>query len=515
MPETIPTADRVGVVHVDGKYHFTTTDYLNEGAAVASRLGTNVLKVWFRFVDEKYPFGSDWPRFESLVGLARHRYVRALFERGFQTYVLVASSYVGGDYNHYFREGVTDEQYREEVREFYDLTAHLLRTYRGTGTEFVLQNWESDWAVVGSFDPTDVASEAKFDGLTRWLNARQEGIRRARADVESDVTVLGAVEVNRIRDARTGVPRVVDTVLPNVDTDLVSVSLWDVLEPLAYETDPNRIAAGIRDHLDYVRSQARPPTAYARRALGGLEHVYVGELGWPLEENGPTESMRLIRTATETALRWGARYVLYWQVFDNERSAGATREPPAGSALPDVKGFYLIRPDGTRAPTWDYFARLFEDGLPDMPDDRAPYVPVTLEFERTVAEHTVNASVAPADSRDLAVACSRLELVRADGSSTTYDVGTPSSEPIVGAGAWEPEGTDSESWRWLGGPAAVATFYVPADSRAPVSALRLRASSADGPTGVVARVGDASIGRVTVDDDEWLGRTWIPASTTG
>lgn len=514
-PENTPPrgiADRVGVVHVDGKYHFSELDYLNEGAAVASRLGTNALKVWFRFVGEKYPYNSDWPRFSSLVELARHPYFLDLFDRPFETFVLVASSYVEGGYNHYFRDGFTDEQYEQEVREFYDLSSHLLRAYRGTGKEFVLQNWESDWALLGAFDRSRIASTAKLSRLARWVSARQEGIRRARTEIESDVTVLGAVEVNLVTDAMRGVPRAVNAVLPDAEFDLVSVSLWDVLEPLAYETDPNRIAKGVHTALEFVRSHAGGPTDYARGALGGLQHVYVGEIGWPLEKNGVTEAMRVVRAGTETALHWGARYVLYWQVYDNELAADADAVDESDRRVP-VQGHYLVRPDGTAAPTWDYFAGLCRnEAFDDRPIDR-PFESISLDFDRTVAEHSINEDVPPGASRELAIACSRVAFGAPDGSETAFEIGTPGREPILGQGVFEPERSRSTAWRWFGGPDGRASVYVDPPLVAGSEELRLETCAASGEIRVDVLVGEEVVDEVVVDDSEWMREVTVSIRT--
>jgi hypothetical protein len=44
---------------------------------------------------------------------------------------------------------------------------------------------------------------------------------------------------------------------------------------------------------------------------------------------------------------------VYWQVYDNESRAQGRR--PNNN---EVRGFYLIKPDGTHAAAWDYFTSL-------------------------------------------------------------------------------------------------------------------------------------------------------------
>ena len=65
------------------------------------------------------------------------------------------------------------------------------------------------------------------------------------------------------------------------------------------------------------------------------------------------KSLNVIRITVETALEWGCPYIVYWQVYDNELRVKDRR--PTND---DVRGFYLIKPDGTHAAAWDYFASL-------------------------------------------------------------------------------------------------------------------------------------------------------------
>src|SRR6202000_2016304 len=113
----------------------------------------------------------------------------------------------------YWTRGVTDEDAKEEKRQFYDLSKYLLTTYRGTGKTFVLQHWEGDWALRSlskkDYDPDYVPGPTAIQGMIRWLNARQAGIVQARAEVgATDVRVYGAAEANRLEDSMAGKPGV-------------------------------------------------------------------------------------------------------------------------------------------------------------------------------------------------------------------------------------------------------------------------------------------------------------------
>ncbi|WP_317175777.1 hypothetical protein [Halomontanus rarus] len=354
--------DVLGCVHVGGLYDFTDRNYLNEGAATLEELGTDVIRIWDSNNQSQtsYRFDMDWPdAFESVTEVLRDDHVRELFDRPFSTYVLTSyARSTPGIQDHYWRDGVTDEQYEHTVTEYRRATEHLLETYDGTGNVFVFQNWEGDWAILDTIepDPPEPTTDA-IDGMTRWLSARQEGIEQGRANVDSDVRVLHAVSVNRVRSAMQGDRRVVNAVVPSVDPslDMVAYSSWDVLVDVR-ELEDRAAVTAITDSLDFIHEHAPEPSPYVESVLGpGEKNVYVGEFGWDLRED-EEYGMRAIRLLTETSIEWGARWLLFWQLYSNE-PAGEYEDRPEND---DVKGFYLVKPDGDRSRAWDYFSSVLE-----------------------------------------------------------------------------------------------------------------------------------------------------------
>lgn len=353
--EAAPLADRLGCTHVSGTYSFTDKDFLNEGADRIAELGMRTIKIYLNDPRGRYPFNSQWPRqFKSLVEMAEHPYYRAVFDKPFRTYVLTTFSLTSKDAMLRWRDGYTQEEYAEDARQFEQITTHFLRTYKGTGKTFVLQNWEGDWALRGNFDrkPEADPSEESARNMVRWLDARQEGVERARRNVrDTDVKVYHACEVNLVTAAMEGRRTVTNDVLPHARCDLASYSAYDTIGLAA--DDPAKGREAIRAALDHIASKMpdRPPF--------GDKNVYIGEFGWPqvVSEQDPhatpEKSLNVTRATVETALDWGCPYIVYWQLYDNESRAGKQR--PTNE---EVRGFYLIRPDGTEAPAWDYFEKL-------------------------------------------------------------------------------------------------------------------------------------------------------------
>jgi hypothetical protein len=344
---------RLGSAHVAGAYSVGRGDFLHQGADDVLATGMRVLKVYLLRPAVFYPHGGGWPDgFESPAAIARHPRYRSLFAKRFHTFVLTAYSTVGSD-EHYFRGGVSDAQYAAEREQFRELAAYLLDAYRGTGKTFVLQNWEGDWAVRGTFcaDPACAPTPLAVEGMVRWLAARQEGIDAARAGAVSDVRVLHACEANLAVAAMQGQVTVINDVFPRTRCDLYSYSAFDTIGAATVDPELGWSRALFRSTLDYIAAHAPDSAGFGNR------NVMVGEFGWPevLSADDPDasteKSLRVLRLTVEEALEWGCPYILYWQVYDNE----ARRRPPTNA---DVRGFYLVRPDGTSSAARLYFARL-------------------------------------------------------------------------------------------------------------------------------------------------------------
>ena len=335
-PETRDLRDVLGVTHVAGSYHLTDKPFLTEGADQILALGSRVIKLYLFRPAKNYPFNATWPRFKSLVEMAASPAYRGVFTKPFTTYILTAYSF--GRSEHYWTKGITDAEKADEARQFHELTRHLLNTYRGTGKTFVLQHWEGDWAARGSFDRKVDPTPEAFAGMAEWLKARQAGVESARKKVgQPGVHVYHAAEVNLVVQAmREGRPGVADKVLPHAHCDLVSYSAWDA------GGDPKTL----REALDFLaRYQPdRPPF--------GNKNVYIGEFGLPENDRGPEAVRANVRNTVATAHAWGCPWILYWQVYCNEpRRRPVTRND-------DVRGFWLLKPDGTRSAAYDVLRAL-------------------------------------------------------------------------------------------------------------------------------------------------------------
>ncbi|MFL6236462.1 MAG: fascin domain-containing protein [Thermoanaerobaculia bacterium] len=330
----VDARDVLGVAHAAGRYNFTDGDFLNEGADRILELGSRVIKIFFvpYRIQEIYPFNSDWsPTPADVVELAQKPYVRELFAKPFSTILLDITPVTVGPQ---FLDGLTPEEAAAERDQMYRLAKYLLTTYANSGKTFILQNWEGDHllrqGLAEGVDPDPV----RIQGMIDWWNARQDGVEKARREVGArGVQVLHAAEVNLLTAAMAGKVTAANNVVPYTRCDLYSYSSWDI------GFSPEELTRA----LDYLESKAPD------NKLFGRYNLYLGEYGMAKGDGAPEgQRFERIRQLMETALGWGVRYAVYWEVYCNEALQTYTGRP--GNR--DLRGFWLIRPDGEKAPMW-------------------------------------------------------------------------------------------------------------------------------------------------------------------
>ena len=257
-----------------------------------------------------------------------------MFAREFDTFILTA--FRPGRAAGYWRESFSPEDEQAEEECFASLTRHLLRTYAQTGKTFIIQNWEGDWALRGSFDPATKPTAAADAAMVRWLAARQRGVARARGELTpAGARVFHACEVNLVRQAQVqGAPSVTTEVLPQLSVDLVSYSAWDTKDSPAH----------FGEALAFIAKHKRPTEPF------GEHGVYVGEFGLPESEATPQQ---VLERTTRSCSRWRSGSVAR---MPSTGSSTATSQPPRSPKVnADYKGFWLVRPDGTRSPVCQLF----------------------------------------------------------------------------------------------------------------------------------------------------------------
>jgi hypothetical protein len=267
-----------------------------------------------------------------------------VFEMPFRTLVLIASGPAEAGWRREhprgFHDGIAAEWERFGER--------LFQLHGARDLTVILQNWEGDWQVRGTGEtwsqpPPDWRERSGW--FARRTEARQRGISAARARFpRARLRVLHAVEVNRVADQWAGVPTVTEHVLPQVEVDLVSYSCYDAMES----------GAALRRGIETIRRFARTTGPLGPGA------VYLGEIGIP--ENLYPERIRerwqeLLEVARDAGVLWAVQ----WQLYCNEPDPRTAPHPPDPLTDPrHLRGFWLLKPDGSPSETGTHFRSLWQ-----------------------------------------------------------------------------------------------------------------------------------------------------------
>ena len=225
-----------------------------------------------------------------------------------------------------FREGMTDSQIEQEYIETYNYAEYLLKTFNGTNKRFYLGHWEGDWYLLPGMNATIDADPVRVAGMTQWLNVRQRAIKKAREDIISTVKIYHYVEMNRTFDAYSqGMKRLVNTVLPLITVDYVSVSSYDIQE---------RSKEDIEDVIQYIERNANFSEGYP---IYENRRVFIGEFGLPsirFDYNDKKHCEENIKVF-EKYESLGLPFILYWNFYNNESDKSGR---PKGFWIVDDRG---------------------------------------------------------------------------------------------------------------------------------------------------------------------------------
>ena len=147
--------------------------------------------------------------------------------------------------------------------------------------------------------------------MIAWENVRQKAVDDAKAGLLfSNVNVFYYAEANRVRDAMVNGPsnnqRVINRVVPYVtNLDFVSYSSYD-----AMDLDDSTLYAT----LDYILSKI--PAGKAGLPPG--QRLWIGEYGWGWWTTAAQEPPS--RAYIQRLLKWGPRFILFWEIYNNEEN---------------------------------------------------------------------------------------------------------------------------------------------------------------------------------------------------
>lgn len=353
--------DRLGATHYDGHYHLTQNPFLIEGAEAIRRLGMNVAKFWLHEDGlPGYGYNTDdtWRKSIStgrLVDVLKHPdYVEAL-SNPFST-VLLEVFPLKGDKSSFF---AGDNDFKDEEEQFHEVATYLLKTYADRDITFILQNWEGDWMLRhGEGKDWGKVPQAEIDrrcqAFIRFLGSRQRGVDRARGEVsDTKCKVYHAAEVNRVWDGTKGLATLTTHVLPHVTVDLVSWSSYDGM---------NDVVTAWQG-VELIRHHMRPSPTFGKNA------VIIGEIGKTEQNASSAEIIDWWDRAMGVCFAMDLPLLVHWELYCNEPKDAKTKQDRTPRNAEDMRGFWLLRPDGSLSHSARYLTSLLQHAGGRLPAD--------------------------------------------------------------------------------------------------------------------------------------------------
>lgn len=351
---TIPIdiKERLGATHAGGKYYLTDEPFIIEGAKKIEELGFGVVKFFLSKGNvpmSGYPYNSQWnlPKSATWVDIVKHPYFEKVLSLNFSTVIFNIT-----DHNSQLNSQTPN--FNASSDEIFELGKFLLNRYKDRKITFIIKNWEGDWILRGESKKEWESLDEKIKNLRvknmiKWLESRQSAVEDARNEVKNtDSKLYLAVEANKVMDSMSGITGVANAILPNIKVDMVSWSSYDGLK------NPVDFYKGI----EYLKQQMNP-TKYMK----GKKTVFIGEIGIP--ENVDNNKKKNIVSRWDSfigvCLALDVPYIVHWEVYCNEPLDGKQKQFYPVRTEKELKGLWLIKPDGTKGLSCGYLQQLLQN----------------------------------------------------------------------------------------------------------------------------------------------------------
>lgn len=308
----------LGTHAISGSYQLTSDNKLVEQAKRVREMGSNILKITLgKNSPDIYGINESVKSTTTLDLFTRNAPYKAVCDMDFKYLFFWVHTLTGIEW----KNGISPANEKVLYDEMYNFVSYLLQTYANSGKTFFIGNWEGDWLLIPNYDRTVTPSSESLTNMTKWFQIRQKAVDDAKkASNAQNVSVYHYIEANLVLKGMGGEPCVAQSVLPNVDVDMVSYSSYEAIKNKTYAQKKSDLE-GI---FNYLESKLKPKSSvpFSRR-------VFIGEYGYQANANTPStfqkqfdETKEIMRITFELNLPFG----LHWQMYNNEYDNGVSKE---------------------------------------------------------------------------------------------------------------------------------------------------------------------------------------------
>lgn len=332
----------LGTNAIGGKYKFTADSKILEQAKQIRAMGSNVLKISLGPNSPKtYELEIAGKQTTTLDLFKAHPDYRKVFDMDFKYIFAWVHTLTGIEW----KKGINKEQEKVLYDEMFQFVTYLLKEYNGSGKTFLIGNWEGDWLLHPNYNRNFTPTKEHIDNMTKWFQIRQQAIDDAKKQSSTkNVEIYYYVEVNLVLKGLKGEACIAQSILPNVNVDLVSYS--------SYEAIKNRTYAEKKEQLqkvfDYLEKQLQP-----KPGLPFSRRVYIGEYGYHAKVSDPESFKKQYEETREImkiSLELNLPFALHWQMYNNEYE-------PTGES----KQMSLINEEGKKMPLYHLHKKFYTE----------------------------------------------------------------------------------------------------------------------------------------------------------
>lgn len=279
---------------------------------------------------------QTWPGgISSLTTLAQSTPFATQFADSWWSHVVLTVYTFANTSGAWWISNLTQAKLLADYVEMKAFVSHLLTTYSGSGKTFVLQRWENDWTLMnGTSNAAVYVPRDYIDRYAAFLGNCQRAVEDARRETAHyGVTVVNALEANRILDRDQGRHRVVNEIAQRVQPDWVS---WSAYDGTIDNSPTFTWGSSLAVWAAYWEPRFRDGMRALRTAFPG-KPIYLGEVGFPENEvpvswgsNGVGDVIQYVH---DWAVDEGVELFLYWNTFANDLDP----TPP-----PTYRGLWLV-----------------------------------------------------------------------------------------------------------------------------------------------------------------------------